>query len=67
MVRSEGDDLTMLALGSLGELALKADDLRLRRALVRQEYFVGLGVHTLNLAFMIVIVRNLAASSMFAS
>ena len=52
---------TMFALGGLVELTLEADNVRLGRALVRQENFVGLGIHTLDLALVVVIVSHLVA------
>ena len=52
---------TVFALSSLIELALEADDLRHGRTLEREENLVGLGIHTLDLAFVVVIVRHLAA------
>jgi hypothetical protein len=52
----------VFALSSLVELALETDDLRHRHALLREEDLVGLGVHTLDLALVVVIVRHLTAS-----
>jgi hypothetical protein len=51
---------TVFALSGLMEFALKADTLRQARTLRRQIYLVGLGVHMLELPFMVVIVRHLA-------
>jgi hypothetical protein len=52
----------MFALSSLVKLALKTDDLRHRHALQREEDLVRLGIHTLDLALVVVIVRHLPAS-----
>jgi hypothetical protein len=49
----------VFALSSLVELALEADDLRHGHALERQENFVRLGIHTLDLALVVVIISYL--------
>jgi hypothetical protein len=49
----------VFALSSLVELALEADDLRHGHALERQENIVRLGIHTLDLALVVVIISYL--------
>jgi hypothetical protein len=52
---------TVFALSGLVKLALEAHDLRSWRAHHCEENFVGLGIHTLDLALVVVIVSHLKA------